>query len=78
MLKSIGILLIAATILWIEVPPLLEKKYKKELLVFAILLAIAVGLSSITLGFGKSIPTPLDLLTFVFKPLNDVIAHLLK
>ena len=47
MLKSIGILLIAATILWIEVPPLLEKKYKKELLVFAILLAIAVGLSII-------------------------------
>ena len=77
MLKSIGILLIAATILWIEVPPLLEKKYKKELLVFAILLAIAVGIS-ITLGFGKSIPTPLDLLTFVFKPLNDVIALLLK
>lgn len=77
MLKSIGILLIAATILWIEVPPLLEKKYKKELLVFAILLAIAVGIS-ITLGVGKSIPTPLDLLTFVFKPLNDVIAHLLK
>ncbi|WP_342542544.1 hypothetical protein MHH33_17680 [Paenisporosarcina sp. FSL H8-0542] len=77
MLKSIGILLIAVTILWIEVPPLLEKKYKKELLVFAILLAIAVGIS-ITLGVGKSIPTPLDLLTFVFKPLNDVIAHLLK
>lgn len=77
MLKSIGILLIAATILWIEVPPLLEKKLKKELLVFAILLAITVGIS-ITLGFGKSIPTPLDLLTFVFKPLNDVIALLLK
>ena len=77
MLKSIGILLIAATILWIEVPPLLEKKLKKELLVFAILLAIAVGIS-ITLGFGKTIPTPLDLLTFVFKPLNDVIALLLK
>ena len=77
MLKSIGILLIAATILWIEVPPLLEKKLKKELLVFAILLAIAVGMS-ITLGFGKSISNPLDLLTFVFKPLNDVIALLLK
>lgn len=77
MLKTLGILLIAATILWIEVPPLLEKKLKKELLVFAILLVIAVGLS-ITLGFGKSIPTPLDLLTFVFKPLNDVIALLLK
>ena len=77
MIKSIGILLFAAIILWIEVPPLLEKKYKKELLVFSILLAIGVGLS-ITLGFGKSIPNPLDLITFVFKPLNDVITLLLK
>lgn len=77
MLKSIGILLIAAAILLIEVPPLLEKKYKKELLVFSILLAIGVGLS-ITQGLGKTIPNPMDLLTFVFKPLDDVIAPLLK
>jgi hypothetical protein len=72
MLKSIGVLLIAAAILWIEVPSLLEKKYKKELLVFSILLAIGVGLG-ITLGFGKPIPNPLDLLTFIFKPLNDAL-----
>ncbi|QBP39881.1 hypothetical protein [Paenisporosarcina antarctica] len=77
MLKSIGILLIAAAILWIEVPPLLKKKHKKELLVFSIFLAIGIGLS-ITLGLEKTIPNPLDLLTFVFKPLNDVIALLLK
>ena len=77
MIKSIGILLIAAAILWVEVPPLLEKKYKKELLVFSILLAIGVGIS-IPQGFGKPIPNPMDLLTFVFKPLNDVIDLLLK
>ncbi|MFJ8236167.1 hypothetical protein ACIQ34_10515 [Ureibacillus sp. NPDC094379] len=77
MLKSIGILLVAAVILMIEVPSLLEKKYKKELLVFLILLAIGVGLS-ITQSFGKPIPNPMDLLTFVFKPLIDVISPLLK
>lgn len=77
MLKSIGILLIAAAILWIEVPPLLGKKYKKELLVFSILLAIGVVLA-IALGFGKTIPNPMNLLTFVFKPINDLIAPLLK
>ena len=77
MIKVIFLIFCRAIILWIEVPPLLEKKYKKELLVFSILLAIGVGLS-ITLGFGKSIPNPLDLITFVFKPLNDVITLLLK
>jgi len=78
MIKSIGILLIAAAILWIEVPPLLEKKYKKELLVFSILLAFGVGLSITLFGFEKPIPNPFDLLTFIFKPLNDVISLLLK
>ena len=77
MLKSIGILLITAAILWIEVPPLLEKKYKKELLVFSILFAIGVTLS-ITLSVGKTIPNPLDLITFLLKPLNDLITLLLK
>lgn len=74
MLKSIGILLIAAIVLWIEVPPLLEKKHKKELLVFSILLAIGVGLG-IALGFGQPIPNPMDLLTFIFKPLNNAITR---
>ena len=78
MIKTIGILLIAAVIVWMEVPPLLEKKYKKELLVFSILLAIGVGLSITLFGFEKTIPNPFDLLTFIFKPLNDFISHLLK
>ncbi|MEK4485868.1 hypothetical protein MHH81_09760 [Psychrobacillus sp. FSL H8-0484] len=77
MLKSIGILLIAAAILLIEVQPLLEKKHKKELKVFLILLAIGVGLS-IAQAVGKPILNPMDSITFVFKPLNDVIALLLK
>lgn len=77
MLKSLGILLIAAAIAFFEVPPLLEKKDKKELLVFLILLSIGVGLS-ITLSFKKSIPNPLDFLTFVLKPINDLIELLAK
>lgn len=72
MLKSIGILLIAVTIMWLEVPPLLKKGYKKELLVFSVFLVIGVALS-LAYSFGKTIPNPLDLLTFVFKPLNDFI-----
>lgn len=75
MLKVIGILLVAAIILLIEVPSLLEKKYKKELLVFSILLTIGVGLS-IAQAVGKTIPNPLDLLTLVFKPINDIFSSL--
>ncbi|ARJ37698.1 hypothetical protein SporoP8_01650 [Sporosarcina ureae] len=77
MLKSISILLIVAAIVWFEVPPLLDKKQKKELLAFSILLAIGVVLG-IILGFGKTIPTPMDLLTFLFTLFTNLIAPLLK
>ncbi|KGR80065.1 hypothetical protein [Ureibacillus manganicus] len=70
MMKVIGILLIATIILMIEVPQLMEKKHKKELLVFSIILAIGVGLS-IAQALGKTIPNPMDLLNLVYKPIND-------
>ena len=72
MLNSLGILLVATVIIFIEVPSLLEKKQKKELIVFSILLFIGVTLS-ILRAFGINIPNPLDLLTFIFKPMNDLI-----
>jgi len=72
MLNSLGILLVATVIVFIEVPSLLEKKQKKELIVFSILLFIGVTLS-ILRAFGINIPNPLDLLTFIFKPMNDLI-----
>ncbi|WP_427138814.1 hypothetical protein [Psychrobacillus psychrodurans] len=72
MLKSVGILLVAAAILFLEVPPLLQKNYKKELIVFLILLAIGVGLG-IVHSLGKSIPNPIDLLTFIIKPIHDAL-----
>ena len=78
MIKTIGILMIAAVIVWMEVPPLLEKKYKKELFVFLILLAIGVGLSITLFVFEKTIPNPFDLLTIIFKPLNDFLSLFLK
>ena len=72
MIKLIGILLVAAVILRIEVPSLLQKKSKKELVVFIVFLKIGVGLGIIQV-LGKTIPNPLDLLTFIFKPLNELL-----
>jgi predicted tellurium resistance membrane protein TerC len=74
MLKSIGVLIIAVVIMMIEVPQLLERKSKSELVVFSILLAIGVSLS-IAHGFGKAIPNPIELLSLIFKPLNNVLPH---
>lgn len=72
MLNSIGILLIAAVILRIEVPLLLQKKHKKEMVVFLFLLFIGISLA-ILQGFGKPIPNPMELLTFIFKPINNTL-----
>lgn len=74
MLKSIGILLVAAVILFIEVPSLLEKKDKKELIAFSILLTLGVSLS-VAYSFDVQIPNPIDLLTFIYKPLHDVVSR---
>jgi len=70
MLNSLGILLIASVIVWIEVPPLLKKKQKKEIIVFSILLAIGIGMS-MTMGFGISIPNPAEFLSFLLKPFSE-------
>ena len=74
MLKSIGILMVAAVILYIEVPTLLEKKHKIELIVFSILLLFGVGLG-VAYSFNIQIPNPIDLLTFIYKPLHDVLSR---
>ena len=57
MLNSLGILLVATVIIFVEVPPLLEKKQKKELIIFTIILIIGVTLS-ILRSFGINIPNP--------------------
>jgi Na+/melibiose symporter-like transporter len=77
MIKSLGILLVASAICLFEVPPLLKKQQKRELLVFSVLLLFGVALS-IFFTIGKTIPNPLDYITFIFKPLSEVISGFLK
>ena len=77
MIKSLAILLVAGAIVLFEVPPLVKKKEKKELLVFTILLMIGVVLS-IVFALGKPIPNPMDFITFIFRPLSEVYSQLLK
>lgn len=72
MFKVMGILLLVALIARFEVPSLLLKGNKKELVVFLLFLSIGTGLGIIQ-ALEKPIPNPLDLLTFILKPLNDTL-----
>ncbi|BAU26707.1 hypothetical protein DFP93_11853 [Aneurinibacillus soli] len=78
MLGSIfGIVLVAGTMVFIEVPALVRKKQKKELWVFFLFLILGTGLSIAQL-LRMRIPNPLDWLTSIYKPLSDVIDNVLK
>lgn len=72
MVKTIGILCLAAVVVFLELPQLLKNKLMKELVVFTILLIIGITLS-ILLAFGVKLPNPVDLLIFLLKPLTNFI-----
>ncbi len=71
----LGIILSAAAIMILEVPYMLRKRLKKELWVFSLLLLLGVGISSAE-ALQWAIPTPLDWITFVYKPFTDFLTHI--
>ncbi|WP_419962287.1 hypothetical protein [Psychrobacillus sp. BM2] len=73
MLKTIGILIIAAVMVISEVPPLVEQKQKKEVIIFSILLFLGIVLS-ILVALGVTVPNPLDFISYVLKPLTKLIS----
>lgn len=77
MLASIGILMVSALIIIIDVPSLLKKKFKKELWVFSIILLFGTGLS-IAESLQVDIPNPLDGIAVVYKPFSDFLFDLLE
>ncbi|MNI46351.1 hypothetical protein D3C73_1008100 [compost metagenome] len=72
-----GILAVTALIALLEVPTLWKKKLVKELCVFVILLLIGAGLN-FALAVHVPIPTPLDLLAWIYKPISDAVLKLLS
>jgi hypothetical protein len=77
MLVITGIVVITLLIILIEVPPLFRKGLKRELWVFFILLFFAAGIS-IMHGLNIDLPSPHDWISFIYKPLSDVIYNFLK
>ena len=77
MVAVVGILLIVALIIAIEVPPLLRKKLKKELWVLSIILFIGTTLG-ITQALHIELPNPLDWMIFVYTPVYHMLEIWLK
>lgn len=72
-----GIIMVSIGITIYEVPNLLKKNSKKELVVFSILLILALALSIAEILY-EDLPNPLDGITMIYKPVSDFLFDLLK
>ncbi|TFE23492.1 hypothetical protein E2980_19100 [Cohnella luojiensis] len=68
-------MLIAAGIIAVEVPSLRNRKLKKEMLAFFVLLMVGLGMN-IAQTLNAPIPSPLDWIIIIFKPFTGWIAGL--
>lgn len=75
--KIAGVLFLAIFISILEVPHLLKKNLKKELWVFLSLLFIGVGLG-IARSMDLELPSPLDFISAIYRPISDTIFQVLK
>ncbi|WP_098744035.1 hypothetical protein [Paenibacillus sp. EZ-K15] len=68
---NIAIIAISATILtWLELPRMLREKEIREIWGFTAFMIVGIGIS-VAQTVMNDIPTPMVLLTIVFKPLSD-------
>lgn len=77
MLIVSSMIALSTLIACIEVPPLLKRGLKKEVMVFLVFLFICI-LLSIAQGLHAKLPNPLQWLTIVYRPLSEAVFHLLN
>ncbi|RNB85964.1 hypothetical protein EDM56_18375 [Brevibacillus fluminis] len=73
----LGILIVILIICLLEVPSLLKKKQRRELLAFSVLLLVGTGLN-IALAMHIELPNPMDWIIAVYKPVSDMVDSLFK
>lgn len=61
----------------VELPALVKKKQYKEIKAFLALTFIATILC-VALSLNVKLPNPFDLITYIYKPMSDMIFHLLE
>ncbi|WP_106766201.1 hypothetical protein [Paenibacillus faecalis] len=67
------IIAVGAFIAWREVPSLFQNKQKKELWAFSVLLLFGLA-AGITVQINRNVPSPLEWITLIFKPISDLLA----
>lgn len=77
MLKVLGIFVITLLIIWKEIPPLKKQKKKKEIWIFSIFQFMATTLLSLVV-LNVKIPSPLEVIRIIYKPISDVLFSLLS
>lgn len=75
--KIVGVFFLAFLIGLLEVPQLIQKKLKKELWVFFSLLVIGIGLG-IARSINLDLPSPLNPIITIYKPISDAIFKVLQ
>jgi hypothetical protein len=77
MIKILGILVITFLIVWKEIPGLKKHKKKKEIWIFSIFQLMATTLLTLVV-LNVKIPSPLEVIRFIYKPVSDVLFSLLS
>ncbi|MFB7155798.1 MULTISPECIES: hypothetical protein [unclassified Lysinibacillus] len=77
MIMTIFILIISASIAFAFIPTLKKNKETKTIVIFSIFLLLGAALN-IAVSLRLKIPSPLDLITFIFSPIKDLIVSLTK
>ncbi|MGE7946361.1 hypothetical protein [Lysinibacillus sp. NPDC093688] len=77
MVMTIFILIISASIAFAFIPTLKRNKETKTIVVFSIFLLLGTALN-IAILLKLKIPSPLDLISFIFSPIKDLIVSLTK
>lgn len=72
MLKSIGVILIYIAIAFFQIPQLKKEKMIREIWIFTILMVFVTGVTVAKLN-NLSLPSPLEMVTFVLKPFINTL-----
>ncbi|WP_155591296.1 hypothetical protein [Lysinibacillus cavernae] len=77
MVLAVAILVMSVILVLIFIPKLKKQQDTKTIVVFTILLLIGTVLN-MGIALRIHIPSPLDLITFIFTPIRDYIVSLTK